>query len=72
VEINGLIEILTFGGSSLDMQENSTPIQPDAVSDDVSESAVIKKPFVEPEISVPIDVLEATTFQAAVTSGTTN
>ena len=54
------------------MQENSTPIQPDAVSDGVSESAVIKKPFVEPEISVPIDVLEATTFQAAVTSGATN
>lgn len=31
-----------------------------------------KKPFVEPEVSVPVDVLEATTFQAAVTSGTTN
>ena len=54
------------------MQENSTPIQPDAVSDGVSENVVIKKPFVEPEISVPIDVLEATTFQAAVTSGSTN
>ena len=31
-----------------------------------------KKPFVEPEISVPVDVLEATTFQQPVTSGSTN
>lgn len=31
-----------------------------------------KKPFVEPEVSVPVDVLEATTFQAPVTSGATN
>jgi hypothetical protein len=54
------------------MHENSKPIQPDGVSDSVSENVVIKKPFVEPEISVPIDVLEATTFQAAVTSGATN
>lgn len=28
-----------------------------------------KKPFVEPEISVPIDVLEATTFAPAISSG---
>jgi hypothetical protein len=54
------------------MHENSTPIQPDSVSESVSENVVFKKPFVEPEISVPIDVLEATTFQAAVTSGATN
>jgi hypothetical protein len=32
----------------------------------------IKKPFVEPEISVPVDVLEATTFFQAVSSGATN
>ncbi|HEY3581423.1 MAG TPA: hypothetical protein VGK82_12795 [Pyrinomonadaceae bacterium] len=31
-----------------------------------------KKVFVEPVISVPIDVLEATTFFAAATSGVTN
>jgi hypothetical protein len=31
-----------------------------------------KKRFIEPEISVPVDVLEATTFFQAVTSGATN
>ena len=31
-----------------------------------------KKTFVEPSISVPVDVLEATTFFQAATSGATN
>ena len=31
-----------------------------------------KKAFVEPEITVPVDVLEATTFFQSVTSGATN
>lgn len=31
-----------------------------------------KKAFVEPEISTPVDVLEATTFFQSVTSGATN
>ena len=31
-----------------------------------------KKPFVEPAISVPVDVLEATTFFQPGTSGVTN
>jgi hypothetical protein len=30
-----------------------------------------RKAFIEPEISVPVDVLEATTFLQAVDSGTT-
>jgi hypothetical protein len=38
---------------------------------DVS-SEVIKKAFVEPTISVPVDVLEATTFFQTATSGATN
>lgn len=38
----------------------------------VSELNDSKKPFVEPEISVPVDVLEATTFFQAATSGATN
>ncbi len=33
--------------------------------------AVTKKKFVEPELSVPVDVLEATTFFQAVDSGST-
>ena len=31
-----------------------------------------KKAFIEPVISVPVDVLEATTFFQAATSGVTN
>ena len=36
------------------------------------ELSELKKPFVEPAISVPVDVLEATTFFQAATSGATN
>ena len=36
------------------------------------EQSEIKKVFVEPSISVPVDVLEATTFFQAATSGATN
>ena len=36
------------------------------------EHSEIKKAFVEPTISVPVDVLEATTFFQAATSGATN
>ena len=36
------------------------------------ECSEIKKTFVEPAISVPVDVLEATTFFQAATSGVTN
>ena len=37
-----------------------------------NESTEGKKVFVEPAISVPVDVLEATTFFQAATSGATN
>ena len=37
-----------------------------------AECSEIKKVFVEPTISVPVDVLEATTFFQAATSGVTN
>jgi len=36
------------------------------------EGSKIKKEFVEPAISVPVDVLEATTFFQATTSGVSN
>ena len=36
------------------------------------ECSEIKKVFVEPTISVPVDVLEATTFFQAASSGVTN
>jgi hypothetical protein len=34
-----------------------------------AEAAVAKKPFVEPEVSSPVDVLEATSFFAPTDSG---
>jgi hypothetical protein len=37
-----------------------------------AEGSEIKKVFVEPAISVPVDVLEATTFFQTATSGATN
>ena len=36
------------------------------------ECSEIKKLFVEPTISIPVDVLETTTFFQAATSGVTN
>jgi len=39
---------------------------------DLNPTGVVKKPFVEPEVSVPVDVLEATTFFQSATSGGTN
>jgi hypothetical protein len=56
----------------LDAHEKANQIRPDNASDSISENVASKKPFVEPEVSVPIDVLEATTFQQPVTSGATN
>jgi hypothetical protein len=43
-----------------------------AQSGNAGECSEGKKAFVEPSISVPVDVLEATTFFQAATSGATN
>jgi len=39
---------------------------------DLKDAAKRRKKFVTPEITVPVDVLEATTFFQAVDSGVTN
>ena len=39
---------------------------------DLKDAAKRRKKFVAPEITVPVDVLEATTFFQAVDSGVTN
>jgi hypothetical protein len=44
---------------------------PDVPVSEVSQTTG-KKPFVTPMISVPVDVLEATTFFQSVESGATN
>lgn len=41
-------------------------------SDSADTVKLVKKNFVPPEISAPVDVLEATTFFQTTTSGTTN
>jgi hypothetical protein len=46
--------------------ENGAPAEQEAPV------ATVKKPFVAPTISVPVDVLEATTFFQSVESGATN
>jgi hypothetical protein len=46
--------------------------QKEAQATPLEDKQTSKKPFVEPEISVPVDVLEATTFQQPVASGSTS
>ncbi|HEX7828037.1 MAG TPA: hypothetical protein VF787_00195, partial [Thermoanaerobaculia bacterium] len=56
-------------GRSLDHMVDRTEIKTtEAVAQQVTE----KKPFVAPQISAPVDVLEATTFFQSVESGATN
>jgi hypothetical protein len=57
-------------------KQNSFSLHENALTTEVVAStepiATPKKQFVEPEISTPVDVLEATTFFQAATSGATN
>ena len=50
----------------VDRVQNTEPAAPQ------TPVATEKKPFVAPKISVPVDVLEATTFFQSVESGATN
>lgn len=56
--------------------ENLIPVQLSQVNEvetvQSAEPAARKKTFVEPEVSFPIDVLEATTFFQLTDSGATN
>jgi len=56
--------------NSFSLQEN-VPTQLD-VTGKTEPSETAKKQFIEPEISMPVDVLEATTFFQSATSGATN
>ena len=53
--------------------ENLIPVQLSQVEEvnGTREAAASKKEFVEPEVSFPIDVLEATTFFQLTDSGST-
>ncbi len=53
--------------------ENLIPVQLSQVNEvENAQPAEARKPFVEPEVSFPIDVLEATTFFQLTDSGVTN
>lgn len=51
---------------------NDEPAGVQSLSGITGEAGESKKAFVEPAISVPVDVLEATTFFQIATSGATN
>lgn len=51
------------------LNEEKSGLQIDGIGKELIDP---KKPFVEPAISVPVDVLEATTFFQTATSGATN
>jgi hypothetical protein len=51
------------------INEEKAGMQNESIGKELSDR---KKPFVEPAISVPVDVLEATTFFQSASSGTTN
>ena len=55
-------------GSDLTIETATAEVKPGETEDSTS----AKKKFIAPEISVPVDVLEATTFFQLQTSGGTN
>jgi hypothetical protein len=55
---------------SLNPVQLSQVNEPEGISTDIA--ATSKKAFVEPEVSFPVDVLEATTFFQFTESGATN
>jgi hypothetical protein len=55
-----------------DQYQQSKPLAEDQTSENAAVERTVKRKFVEPEISQPVDVLEATTFFQAADSGPTN
>lgn len=55
----------------MDNHTESADLGPQDGNDDASRVPAPKKPFVEPAISHPVDVLEATTYFQTVDSGGT-
>ena len=55
-----------------DQYQQSNPLVNEQTGENVAAELTVKRKFVEPEISQPVDVLEATTFFQAVDSGPTN
>jgi hypothetical protein len=55
-----------------DQSQQSRPLVDDQTGENLAAERTVKRKFVEPEISQPVDVLEATTFFQAIESGPTN
>ena len=55
-----------------DQHQQSKPLSDDQTSENATAGPTVKRKFVEPEISQPVDVLEATTFFQALDSGASN
>ncbi len=51
--------------------KQNQPVETQPRADETLQAAPVKKTFVEPAISSPVDVLEATTFFQTVDSGGT-
>ena len=55
-----------------DQYQQKKSLESDQTNERLDAAPRLKREFVEPEISQPVDVLEATTFFQAVDSGATN
>jgi hypothetical protein len=55
-----------------DQYQQSQPLGSEQTDESLAGEITVKRKFVEPEISQPVDVLEATTYFQAVDSGPTN
>lgn len=55
-----------------DQSQQSNPLVNEQPGENLAAEGTVKRKFVEPEISQPVDVLEATTFFQALDSGATN
>ena len=55
-----------------DRQQQSNLLSDDQTTENATAGLTARRKFVEPEISQPVDVLEATTFFQALDSGLSN
>ena len=55
-----------------DQYQQNKPLVHEQTDESLVAEPTVKRKFLEPEISQPVDVLEATTFFQAVDSGPTN
>ena len=58
--------------SDQDQYQKSKPLVIEQAGESLEPESTLKKKFIEPEISQPVDVLEATTFFQLTDSGSTN